>query len=323
MHPLLALVVGGVLTAYGIVLWIAERRFPSRWVIGGLPIVLSAGAMDVYLLLAFRTDPVLSSWGQAVMLSPPPQYFLSGYGLLTPLALAGAADLCRRRERPGIFLVSWVVTVFLLAYTPFNMQRRLVEGVHVPISLLAAVGLHRCVLPALARSPLVRAVARLGYPRRRTIWLMRSLLIALTWLSNLYLVGSASLAGWARSPALFHSADRLAAFGWLRNNLAYDDTLLASYETGNLIPAWAGRRVFVGHWAESVDWPEREAQVEKFFDVATPDGWRIALLRQYDITHVFYGLQEKALGEFDLTTADYLREVHAVGEVTVYEVVRP
>jgi len=239
------------------------------------------------------------------------------------LALAGTADIARRRDRRGAFLVSWVMVAFLLAYTPFNLQRRLLEGVHIPISLLAAVGLHRCVLPAVARSRPVRAMARLGYPRRRAVWLVRSLLVVLTWLSNLYLVGSASLVVLARSPTPFHSADQLAAFGWMTNNLAWNNTFLASYETGNLIPAWTGRRVFLGHWAETLDWPERETQVEMFFDAATTDTWRVALLCRHQITHVFHGSQERALGEFDPATAPYLREVHTVGEATIYEVVCP
>jgi hypothetical protein len=323
VHPTLSLVIGGVLAVYGAMLWITEHRFPGRWIVSGLPVALGSGVVGVYLLLAFRADPVLTSWSQAIMVSPPPQYFLSGYGLLGPLALAGTADIARRRDRRGAFLVSWVIVAFLLAYTPFNMQRRLLEGVHVPISLLAAVGLHRCVLPAVARSRPVRAMARLGYPRRRTVWLVRSLLVALTWLSNLYLVGSASLVVLARSPTLFHSADQLVAFGWVANNLAGNNTFLASYETGNLIPAWTGRRVFLGHWAESVDWPERETQVEMFFDAVTADTWRVALLCRHQITHVFHGSQERALGEFDPTTAPYLREVHTVGEATIYEVVCP
>ncbi len=320
VHPTLALVIGGVLAVYGVYLWITGRRFPDHWMVSGLPILSGAGIVGVYLLLAFRADPVLTSWGQATMTSPPPQYFLSGYGLLGLLALAGTFDMVKRRDRRGVFLVSWVTATFLLAYAPFNLQRRLLEGVHIPISLLAAVGLHRCVLPVVARSRPVRALARLGYPRRRAVWLVRSLLIALTWLSNLYLVGSASLVVWARSPALFHSADQLAAFDWMADNLGWDNTFLASYETGNLIPAWTGRRVFLGHWAETLDWPERETQVATFFDAATTDPWRVALLCRHQITHVFHGPEERALGGFDPATVPYLEPVFRRGEVTVYRV---
>jgi hypothetical protein len=320
VHPTLALNVGGILAVYGLVLWVSDCRFPRRWAVGGLPIALGSCVVGVYLLLAFRADPVLSSWSQAVMLSPPPRYFLSGYGFLIPLALVGTVELGRRRDRRGWFLISWVVVAFSLAYIPFNLQRRLLEGVHIPISLLAAVGLHRCVLPAVARSRPVCALAHRGYPRRRAVWLARNLLIVLTWLSNLYLIGSASITVWARAPKYFHSADQMAVFDWMGDHLAWDDTVLASYEAGNLIPAWTGCRVFLGHWAESPDWLERKAQVQTFFDAATTETWRVAFLRRYGIRYVFHGPGERALGGLDPDRSGCLERVFRQGGVSLYKV---
>jgi uncharacterized membrane protein len=125
-----------------------------------------------------------------------------------------------------------------------------------------------------------------------------------------------------RAPKFFHSADQMAAFDWLGDHLAWDDTVLASYETGNLVPAWTGRRVFLGHWAESPDWLERKAQVKTFFDDATANAWRLALLRQHDIKYVFYGPRERALGEFNPDHSEYLERVFRQGDVALYEVRR-
>jgi hypothetical protein len=321
VHPTLALVQGVVLVVYGVMLWIAKGHFPVRWAAGMAPVVLGAGAMVGYLLLAFRADPLLSSYGQGVMQSPPPWYYVMGYGLLGPLALMGGIDLIGHHDKRGEFLVVWVVVAFVLAYFPLAMQRRLIEGVHVPICALAALGLHRRVLPCVARSRPVRALARLGYPSRRAVWLVCSLLIVMTWFSNLYLVGSASMAVAARAPFLFISGDQWAALDWLRASLTEDDVVFASYRTGNLIPAWTGRRVFLGHWSESLDWPEREEQVRAFFAADTPDAWRLALLRQHTITYVFRGTEERTLGDFDPAAASWLEPAFRSGEVVVYRVV--
>jgi hypothetical protein len=318
VHPTLSLVMGTVLAAYGLLLWVADRQFPLRWAIGGMPVVLAAGATAGCLWLAFQADPVLASWGQSIMATPALQHFLSGYGLLVPLALVGAVGLLRRRNGRGAFLVVWVSMAFLLAYTPFNLQRRFLEGVHIPISLLAAVGLRSLSL-GLAQSQLVRTIARLGYSRRRSIWLAQSLVIAVTSLSNLYIVGSASVTAWARPSSLFHSSAQLAAFDWLNEHLTEQDVVLASYDTGNLIPAWTGKRVLLGHWAESVNWEERERLVVAFFDVATADGWRVELLRRYGISYIFFGERERALGDFYPGSAAFLREVYSVGEATIFE----
>jgi hypothetical protein len=321
VHPTSAVVMGGVMAVYGVVVWLIRRCFPLHWAIGGGVILLGAGVMGVYLLLASRADPVLSWYAQGIMQSPPPGYFVMGYGLLGPLALAGSVDLIRRRDERGIFLVSWVVVAFSLAYVPLHLQRRFVEGVHIPICVLASVGLHRCVLFALARSRLAHTIARLGYARRRVVWLVRSFLIVATWLSNIYLVCSAGLAVGAHVPTLFYSAEQKAAFDWLREDLAPDDTVLASYRTGNLIPAWTGQRVFLGHWSESVDWPERERQLAKFFGLGTEDAWRLAFLRQHTITYIFYGPAERALGGFDPTSVPWLELAFQSGDVAVYRVI--
>lgn len=82
----------------------------------------------------------------------------------------------------------------------------------------------------------------------------------------------------------------------------------------------AGRRVFLGHWAETLDWPERETQVATFFDATTTDPWRVALLCRHQITHVFHGPEERALGGFDPAAVPYLEPVFRRGEVTVYRV---
>jgi hypothetical protein len=320
VHPTLSLLMGGVAVIYGGVLWIARRRFPSRWAVGGGAIVLASGSVSLGLLLAFRADPVLSAWGEAIMHSPPLRYFLLGYGVLVPFVLVGIIDLIKRRDWRSLFLAAWVVGAFILAYSPFNMQRRMLEGVHIPISLLAAVGLHSVVLPWLTRSRLVRGIARLGYPVQRTLWWARGLLIVLASLSSLYMVGAASMVVWARSPGFFYSADQLAAFDWLSDNLAFEDAVFSSYKTGNLIPAWAGRRVFVGHWAESVDWPNRERQTEAFFDDGMGDVQRLTLLKKHDITHVFYGSDERALGDFDPAVVSWLEPVFQSGDIIIYRV---
>jgi hypothetical protein len=150
--------------------------------------------------------------------------------------------------------------------------------------------------------------------------MVRSLLIVATWLSNIYLVGSAGMVMAARTPPLFYSSDQQAAFDWMRDNLAWEDTTLASYRIGNLIPARTGHRVFLGHWSESVDWPTREAQVTEFFAADAGDDWRLALLQRHGVVYVFHGPDERALGGFDPEPVPWLEQVFLEGDVAIYRV---
>ena len=318
LHPTLPVVIGTVVATYGMLLWIADGQFPVRWAVAGAPLVLGGGSMAGYLWSAFNNDPVLESWGHAVMATPAFHHMLWGYGLLIPLAAVGGLDMVRRRNCHGVFLTVWATAALLLGYVPFNMQRRFLEGIHIPISLLAAIGLRRSVL-SLAQSRLVQTVAGLGYPRRRAVWLTQSVVIALTAVTNLYLLCSAIVTVGSRFPEFFHSRAEVNTFEWIDNHLTDKDIVLASYGTGNIIPAWTAQRVFVGHWAESAQCPERKRLVAAFFSDTTSDRHRVALLGRYGISHVYFGEREKSLGGFDPSSVSYLREVCTFGEATVYE----
>lgn len=319
LHPTLPVVIGTVVATYGMLLWMADGQFPVRWAVAGASLVLGGGSMAGYLWSVFHSDPVLESWGHTVMATPAFHHMLWGYGLLIPLAAVGGVDLVRRRNCHGVFLIVWATTSLLLGYVPFNMQRRFLEGIHIPISLLAAMGLRRSLL-SLAQSRLAHTVSDLGYPRRRAVWLTRSLVIALTAVTNLYLLSSAIVTVGSRFPEFFHSRAEVDTFEWIDNHLTDKDIVLASYGTGNLIPAWTGRRVFVGHWAESVDCYERKRLVATFFSDVTPHRFRTDLVSRYGISHVYLGERERLLGDFDPSSASYLSEVYDREGATIYEV---
>jgi uncharacterized membrane protein len=99
--------------------------------------------------------------------------------------------------------------------------------------------------------------------------------------------------------------------------------VLGAYATGNLVAARAGNYSFTGHWAETVDWLQKEADLQQFFAASTGDDWRHALLEEYGIRYLWVGPHEKALGEFDPSAAAYLRPIHREEEIILYEVLGP
>ncbi|MBN1955648.1 MAG: hypothetical protein JW900_11440 [Anaerolineae bacterium] len=299
---------------------VARRRLPWR------PLILLAamGAAQAPLLLyeyqLFATSPIFQSWAaQNLTLSPPPLHYLLGYGLVALLALWGVRSALRATRRAS-FLLIWLAAVAVLAYLPWGLQRRFLEGVHVALCILAGYGLAEGLMPALAH-PLGRAARVLRYNARRLRWLVQAALLALTMLSNLYLVMTYTAAAATRHPALFHPAGEVAALEWLNGHSAWDATLLAAYETGNWAAGAIGRRVVVGHWAETVNCEAKEARVASFYAAATPDAERRALLEQWNVQYVYLGPHERALGNFDPAAAPYLEAVFQNDDAAIYRVV--
>ena len=281
------------------------------------PAVLLAFAIPapilVLLMQELYGDPVLAQWtAQNITLSPLPWSYLAGYGLLAPLALMGLVAAWRHAEAAGLtdkgalLLVAWVVAIPPALYLPVAWQRRLSEGYHIPLSLLAAVGLHYYVLARL------EGRAR-GYVRALTIGFgaLGSLFLAATMVYG---------AGVALEPQ-YLSHDDSAALGWLSRSATANELVLASPTIGNLVPAWSDARVYWGHPFETLDAIQKRQHVVEFYDSGTSAEARCAFLRAAGVTMVYAGPVELGLGGVSFEEHPGLEVLHRSGRVTIFKVV--
>jgi hypothetical protein len=322
IHPYTLLVIDLVVAAYWLVAVLRRRitfgsRLPGLLVLGLVPLPLA-----FYQYTAISSNPVFAAWQvQSTTFSPPSWHYVLGYGVLLALAIPGGWWALKQEARWPL-LPLWLLIVTPLLYAPvvFNLQRRMIEGAHVPLCILATVGMTFYVLPAVGRSRLARFLAAHGYPAARLKLLVRNLLVALTLPSTLFLILSASLAAAAGQPDLVHSASEIAGVDWLAVHTTPEDTILALYDLGGFIPGRIGRRVFIGHWAETLDVENKQAAAARFFGNAN-DAEHRALLDRYDITYVFFGPRERSPGGFEPGLADYLSLEYRHQDVDIYRVV--
>src|SRR5690606_6506275 len=64
----------------------------------------------------------------------------------------------------------------------------------------------------------------------------------------------------------------------------------------------------------------KRANVEAFFDPATSDAQRQAILAEFGADYVLVTPEEQALGAFDPASVPYLESVFSQGDATVYDV---
>ena len=322
IHPFAILLVDGVLVTYWVLLLLNRRRPPSReavaiavWALTPLPLV-------AYYLSAFASDPVLQSWSaQNLLPSPPMSHVLLGYGIMSLLAVGGAHYAVQQRNERRLLLVAWVVSAMILLYLPFTLQRRMIEGLHVPLCILATVGIFEYVLPLAPNADWMMRFARWrGYESTGLRGLLLYSIVIMTYPSNLVLVAATSLSTLHNYPALYHYRDEVVAVDWLRKNTEPTDTVLSSYEMGRLIPARAGNRVFMGHAHETVDVHDKELLAVGFFQESTSDDFRCNLLTEYGISYVFHGPAERQIGRFDPSRVAYLEPAYSNPSVAIYRV---
>jgi hypothetical protein len=324
VHPFMLLVVGLTLLIYALLLW--QRRKDIPWsvtlpfaVAGLLPLPLLG-----YMVSGANRDPVLRSFqAQNVTPSPPPVYYLAGYGLLILLALPAVVRALRRGSERQMLLPSWLAAVVLLVYAPFSLQRRVVEGVHVAICILAAEGLAAWWLPAVQRSRIASYLDKqFGYPRGRLCTLVLSLALGLSVISNLYLVSGLTLAAATRNPLLFHTQAQNKALDWLATHSNPNEIVLADFSTGNYIPARIGHRVFVGHPIETADYQNKLEKMNDLLGGHLAEEDIRSLFDQYNVAYLYIGPDERAHGEWNADGIPFLIKRFQLDDVAVYEVQR-
>jgi len=286
------------LAGYVIAVAIIRRRLPAREMLFAALIAIMSAPFVIYQYWLFQADPVFREKALTLTLTPPPIYFIMGYGLVFLMAIPGAAVALRRRAEPQALMILWAaMTLALVFLAPFSFQRKLAEGLHIPLSLLAA-----------------SCIGGWAAPRRGAAAALGVLLVAASAPSNVFFVArslrdlmtnnSAYLS--VLMPPLYLRSDAVDAMTWLRANSAMEDAVLCMPLEGSYLPGVAGNKVFIGHWAETLHYPDKLAQVRWFFSERPRARQRREFMEMNRLTYVLYTPNEAALGPFNpATSADF------------------
>jgi hypothetical protein len=297
-----------VLGAFVLLLWWSRERFPLPEAIGLVLLGLISSPPAAYFAYLTSHDPtwrqVLAQFGNAGVYTPNPLHLLVVFGPQLPLALAGLPSLLRNRRETDLLLLAWVVVGFGLLYIPTDFQIHMLNPYQVPLALLAVRVAFR-----LAATP--------GASRLRRAAPALLLLIAIP--VNLYLFSWRFVdLGRHQAPYYLHR-DEVAAIQWL-DQQGGDDVVFSTETLGQYVPALAGKRAMLAHWAQTVDYYTKRAQVARFFDPATPAAERAALLQRYRVTYVLAGEAELRAGARAALDTPLLEKVFDTPMALVYRV---
>lgn len=297
-----------VLGAFVLLRWWNTRQFPRRDVVGLLLIGLLSSPPAAYFTYLTTHDPiwrqVLAQFSNAGVYTPNPLHLLIVFGPQLLLAWFALPGLLRRKTDADSLLVAWLVVGFGLLYIPTDFQIHMLNPYQVPLALLA-----------------VRTVQRMAAPLDAA-WLRRAALLALLLVAipvNLYLLSWRLVdLGRQQAPYFLHR-DEVAAIAWLDRQNG-NPVVLSNETLGQYVPALAGKRAVLAHWAQTVDYYTKRAEVAHFFDPATPQTERRALLERYDVAYVLVGEDELHAGAAAVLEGAALERVFAAPTAAVYRV---
>ena len=271
----------------------------EQWPRWGLLIVIGTMAVPVvgYYLVIISRDSVLWSAWQPIEY-PIPQ-LLMGFGVPSVLALVGVVSIVASRRHESYFPLLWpgLALVLLRIPVPPLGQTFLLDGLHVPVCVLAAHGAQALVEGVWPRSARAGANDRL---RTRLLGTVAAVVLALSWLTSvLDLANEVALArgssqgpfynqrfeiaaaehavvaepGNATASPYFLPGDLWAAYAWLDEHADPSDVVLAAPYLTTLVPYLSGNRVFFGNLESTVDSERKLAAIRRFFDLSD-DGAR-------------------------------------------------
>jgi len=284
--------------------WWQSQRISRQDMAALFTIAIAQFPLLAYNFLILNNDPLWSQFtAQNQTLSPPPDYYLWGFALFWPCALLGTILALRTRSTAQGAAVFWVISAFLLAYVPVYIQRRFLQNITIPLAILATAGLIKLFETGTVR--------RTGMTRWRP-----SLVLSFVFLASVSSIqmGLSQGAYLQTHPEnLYYPASLDGAIHWFHENAQYNDFILASEQTSQVLAQKAGLRAYFGHEMETLHYRSKKLEVQSFFQGRLPE------LAHKPIKWIVYGPFEKELSSTFQATEN-LRLVYDIQGLQIYQV---
>ncbi len=272
----------------------------QKGLVNGAVMVLCSAPIVVYTVISFALDPFLKIWSaQNIIQSPPPVDYLLGYVVLIPFVYLGIRQIIQEKRLEGLVIMAWVFLLPVLAYFPYNLQRRLPEGTWAAMVVLAITGLRS-----------------MQANRRR----LGAAFLATTFLSAILIYTGSIFTVLQTNRPVYRPADEISSFVFLSERVKNFPVVMAAYDTSNTIPAWAAVRTVIGHGPESVNLEETKREVKECFDSKTTDDRRNIIFDQYSIRYLIWGPAERELGSWDPVSWSELERLYQNSTYQIFEV---
>lgn len=320
VHPYDLVTVLGVLALYIVMKVIRDPAFKQavaklyikKYLAIGLAMVIPA----IYYLYLIKFVPAIGGWSQQnIDLSPGFYNYLTGYGAILLLAIFGVPRLIKTKNNFHLFLLSWLVANIVLIYLPhLSFQRRLTNGLHIALAILAVIGLFECYEFFIKK---IKSEIKRTIMAAISLWLLAILLFG----STLFVVLKGFYKYSIKAPPYYITQDEAQAIYWLKDNTPKDSIILSHGFTGNVIPALSMRLVYIGHGHQTLNWDYKSQKVSDWFSSKKmTESERQQFLADNKINYLYYSDIEKTLGNYQPGGKNYLLPVYRNNEVVIYKV---
>lgn len=289
--------------------------------IKSLVIACIGGIGVLYQIFETYNNPIIKAWqSQNLLLSPSPASYLAGFGLLIIFGLFGLQIFTNEQKIEQKLVISWIVVTAFLLYAPINFQRRFVEGVEIPLAIASATGIFYIIdryKSKVKDSVFEKDKLKIAY----TSGLLLTVIIIVLSLSSFYVIYRDFKTYTTDSkdlPYYYIKPENLEGIQWLSRNSTFKDTVLCNVYFGNIIPGIIGRKVFLGHYIQTIDL-NNKIQTANSFLLEKDNKKAVDFLKDNHITHIFLGVNDSmATYGFKPDEKNYLTKEYDKDGVRIY-----
>lgn len=221
----------------------------------------------LYNFLFFYSDTYLKAWyAQNIISSPPVLDYLLSYGLFLAVGIPALIIIFKGKQTKFYVLPAWIICAGILAYVPYNLQRRFIDGVWVALVLLIFISL-----------------ARIQHEILRRVF---GTILGLSFIAPVLVLMVMSIGILNPAEPVFRPGEEIKMVLALEKQVSPGDIVLTDYKTANSLPAWIPVRVIAGHGPESVHLKAQLSDVTSFFSENKDIAWQRDYLRQNKVRYI-------------------------------------
>jgi len=243
--------------------WFVYRQIKYGWEWDevkklGIIAFIALPAVAYYAWL-FLLNPTYSEWNALNQtITPNIIEIISGYGLIIFLA-AFIIYKDRFKDKRTVLLSLWAIANLLLIYLPVNVQRRFIMGLHLPLCMLAAIAIISLTNKLRWQQAIIIGVI--------LITSITTIFLTVDRINNLH---DDEVNDYKNVKYL--STEEVEALEWLRELKDRDKIIFAPRKISNYIPSFAYKRIYSGHWAQTINYESKQDYVNEAYATKTfPD----------------------------------------------------
>ena len=236
--------------------------------------------------------------------------------LLMCLWIAGVGAI--RTAKPSTILLGlWLAIAFVLeqSHTYYNTGQEASFPSYMIVPAILATASIRAIYHFISNNAFLRGLLRWDPASPRFKRLAAACVVAAC-MPSFILAYAMMFTSLRDRPAPYYISNNVATgIAWLEQNAATHDTVLANFETSQLVPRMAGIKTFQGHYMITPNAPAKKAQAERFASQPDDDAFKRALVKDNHIRYVL-GRSEGNGAE----TIPWLKPCFTQGPVHIFKV---